>query len=127
MIKMTMHTIRGSTGLVKNVYEWSVNVSTSSDMGIFMATGSGSFEVAKELADKKLKECFSAQTLYYAKLLSLQYEDILAWGWLWDCWFHFIEFHSGSTGQMISQMNYPKPKEPDCKWFDDYIEPIFYK
>lgn len=113
---MTMHTMRGSIGLMKYLYQWSVNVITSCDMGIFMATSSGGIDVARQIAQKKLDEATTAQSLYWGQLLTMQYESGIAWAWMYDVWMHFIEFHMMSTAEIIQHMDNEPQKAPDCKW-----------
>lgn len=113
---MTMHTIRGAIGIIKQLYEWHANVVTSSDMGVFLATSSGCNNSALELLKKKIDGAYKMRALYYAQVLSTQVEDIISWAWLYDAWMHHIQFHIMSSETLEAQIPPIPEKKATCKW-----------
>jgi len=113
---MTMHTIRGSTGIIKALYVFHANIITSSDMGIFMAISNGAYEIARHLNETKKDAVNKTRALYYGTLITGGKTGVVQWIWLYDAWAHHLDFHSGIFATIQAQTENQPIDKPECIW-----------
>ena len=113
---MTLHTMRGATGLIKVLYSFHANVVSSYDMAIFLAWSNGALSVAQELKEKKISACVQMRVLLYASILTDVASGVIQWVWLYDAWMHHLNFHIGVMESIVSPDEEHQYKPPNCKW-----------
>lgn len=113
---MTMHTIRGSTGIIKALYTFHANIITSSDMGIFLAISNNAYEVARHLNEIKKDAVDKTRALYYPLLAAGGTGGVIQWGFLYDAWAHHLDFHSSIFATIQVQTEDQEIKKPECIW-----------
>ena len=113
---MTLHTIRGSTGIIKQLYVFHANIVTSSDMGIFMAVTNGANIIAHRLNELKRDAVMKTRALYYATLISGGKTGVVQWIWLYDAWAHHLDFHAGIYNTILPPVPEDQEKELECIW-----------
>lgn len=118
---MTMHTIRGSTGIIKLLYQFHANVICSCDMGIFLTTSAGAYQQAKKLKDQKIIACKDMKGLLLASWKDQANTGIIQWLWLLDAWLHHLNFHIEVMDSITLMTDKKQQNTLDCIW--DYIQP----
>lgn len=116
---MTMHTMRGSTGIIKELYSFHANVVSSCDMCIFLATSAGAYQIALEKSKEKVDACIKMKALLWAQIKDAGASSIISWVWLYDAWMHHLDFHIGVLETITVQDENQPIDKPDCIW--DYI------
>lgn len=118
---MTMHTMRGSTGIIKELYSLHANVISSCDMGVFLSTSAGAYQLALDLTRQKVDACIKMKALLWAQIKEAQASNIISWVWLYDAWMHHLDFHIKVMETIeVQDENQPIGK-PDCFWDDVQI------
>lgn len=118
---MTMHSMRGSSGIIKQLYTFHANVVCSCDMGIFMAISGGAVSVADSLKQTKIDACQKMRLLLLAQLKNFQVGNVVQWVWLYDAWMHHLDFHIGIMETIRPPDETAQFKPPNCKWDDIQI------
>lgn len=113
---MTLHTIRGTTGIIKQLYVFHSNIVTSSDMGIFMAVSNGADIIAHRLNELKRDAVNKTRALYYATLVTGGPTGVIQWKWLYDAWAHHLDFHAGIYNTILPPATEDQEKEIECIW-----------
>lgn len=116
---MTMHSMRGSTGIIKELYSFHANVVSSCDMCIFLATSAGAYQIALDITRQKVDACIKMKALLWAQMTQGGSTSVISWVWLYDAWMHHLDFHIGVLETITVQDENQPIGNPDCIW--DYI------
>lgn len=112
---MVIDTMRGSVGCIKNMFLFSANVITSSDMALFIATLHSCYATAYKVGKDKQDACEKQRALLLNCIWKMEQQELITYGFLFDGWVHFIDFHCNILETINILIRDPDKKQPECK------------
>jgi hypothetical protein len=116
---MTLSTIRGSIGRVRNMYLFMTNVVASSDIAFYIASTHGRPDIGKEILGNIKTGAEAMVALYFSEQIPITAAETVGWSFLMGAWADYWAFMMGSVDVLNVSIGNSTYKKPLCKWTAD--------
>lgn len=114
MVFLTIDTIRGASGLIKQLYTMHANIVTSSQMALFIASSNNCFQIA----NSAISNIEYAGSMMFNLLLTqspfLTRTEIVSYAILLPVWDHYCKFQMGSVSTLEIVIAPEENTKPEC-------------
>lgn len=116
---MTLHTMRGAIGIMKEIYDFHANVVSSSDMSIFLMSSNNCYGQIAKVQELKNNSLQKMKLSFLGFLTETDKTDIVSNIYLADVMWDFLQFTDGIMDSTELVIKEPRINLNTCIWEEE--------